>query len=273
MGKNQRVRKEKKLEDEKRIKAEIHERRNQGQFWQRFWARPAFWIYMVCFLAVIGYPILGQYMKIAELKTRDEAVIHTSMGDITIKLYNADAPNTADNFIALARKNYYNGTTFQRVIKSFMIQGGDPKGDGTGGESANGGYINDEINAAYLGLDQIKVSNASFLQGLYDESELTAAADQTLKQFYESKGYVYDDVLQSHKMTAGSIAMANSGPNTNGSQFFIVTEGDQPHLDGKHTVFGEVTSGLDVAVKISEVEVDKDSKPTNPVTINSIEIR
>lgn len=273
MGKNQRIRKEKKIEEIKRLKEEIKARRESGSFWSRFWVKPVFWIYTVCLVALITYPFVGQYIKISELRTHDEAVIHTSMGEITVKLYNTDAPITADNFIQLARKNYYDSTTFHRIIKDFMIQGGDPKGDGTGGEAAVGGYLKDEINADYLGLNNITVSEASYLKGLYEDSELTSNADITLKQFYESKGYTYNTKLHSHKMVRGSVAMANSGPDTNGSQFFIVTGESEPHLDGKHTVFGEVESGMDIVDKISEVNVDNDGKPTSAVTINSIEIK
>jgi len=273
MGKNQRIRKEKRIEEERRIKEEMKTRRQQGRFWQKFWTRPVFWIYTICFLAIIGYPVMRQEIKLAEIRSRDEAIIHTSMGDITIKLYVNDAPNTAYNFAALAKKGSYNDLIFHRVIKSFMIQGGDPSGDGSGGESIWGGYFKDEINAISLGLDQIMVKDASFLKGQYEDSQLTAAADETVKAFYESEGYKYSGTLNSHKITKGSIAMANSGPNTNGSQFFIATEKDQPHLDGKHTVFGEIISGLDIAVKISEVAVDDKDKPTEDVTINSIEIK
>jgi len=130
-----------------------------------------------------------------------------------------------------------------------MIQGGDPTGEGTGGESAWGGAFEDEINPDTLGLSSSDISDL------------------------EDKGYKFDRSLNSHKMTVGSIAMANSGPNTNGSQFFIVTEKDQPHLDGQHTVFGKVVKGLDVARAISEVEVDDNDKPKEPVYINSIELR
>jgi cyclophilin family peptidyl-prolyl cis-trans isomerase len=135
------------------------------------------------------------------------------------------------------------------VIQGFMIQGGDPSGDGTGGESAGGGYLADEINPASLGLSASQIAEL------------------------EKTGYKYDSKLKSHKMDVGSLAMANSGPDTNGSQFFIVTEKAQPHLDGKHTVFGKVKSGLDIVKRISDVAVDENDKPIEPVLINSIEIK
>lgn len=274
MGKNQRERKKRRVEIEKQIKEEIKSRRKEGSFWAKFWIRPAFWICLAAVLAVVAYPFVGREKALSEIRRHDEAVLHTSMGDITIKLYSFDAPKTTNNFVKLAEKGYYNGLLFHRVIENFMIQGGDPKGDGTGGEGAESATFADEINADYLGLADIKVANANFLQGQFEDSELQKYASYSVKALYESKGYKYSKELHSHKMTKGSVAMANRGPNTNGSQFFIVTGGDQPHLDGKHTVFGEVVAGMDVAEAISKAETDKESnKPIKPITINSIEIK
>ncbi|HOX40718.1 MAG TPA: peptidylprolyl isomerase [bacterium] len=179
----------------------------------------------------------------------DQAVIHTSKGDIEIEFYKESAPKTVENFQLLSQRGYYNDLTWHRVIKGFMIQGGDPGGDGTGGESAWGEPFEDEISAKSLGLD-----------------------DAAIKQLTD-KGYVYNDSLTSHKMVKGSVAMANSGPNTNGSQFFIVTDSEQPHLDGQHTVFAEVTGGMDVVKAISEVEVDENDKPKSEVKILSVELK
>lgn len=152
-----------------------------------------------------------------------KAVISTTMGDITLDLYPKEAPKTVDNFKRLAEKGYYNGVIFHRVIPDFMIQGGDPTGTGSGGESADGGKFADEFN--------------------------------------------------SHKMVEGSLAMANAGPNTNGSQFFIVTsQRSMSYLDGKHTVFGQVTAGLDVAYAISKVEVGPGDKPKTEVKITGIKV-
>lgn len=151
-----------------------------------------------------------------------KATISTTLGDIQLELFAADAPKTVENFTTLAKKGYYNGVIFHRVIKDFMIQGGDPTGTGRGGESAWGGKFEDEIN--------------------------------------------------SHKIVPGTIAMANAGPNTNGSQFFIVTESSQPHLDGHHTVFGQVTGGMDVVKKIAAVEVDQMDKPLQDVKMTKITI-
>lgn len=158
------------------------------------------------------------------------AIIETDKGAIKLELFAKDAPKTVDNFTKLAGQGFYNGLTFHRVINDFVIQGGDPKGDGTGGP----GYsFEDEINPWSLGL-----------------------SDNVIKA-YESQGYKYTRDLQSHKMEAGVLAMANAGPNTNGSQFFIVTTQAQPHLDGKHTVFGKVIEGMDVVLKIQQGDTIK----------------
>ena len=148
------------------------------------------------------------------------AKLITSDGDIDIKLFAKDAPNTVDNFIKLAKKGFYNDTIFHRVIPDFMIQGGDPEGNGTGGP-----------------------------------------------------GYTFDDEINSHKLIMGTLAMANSGPNTNGSQFFIVTAKETPWLDGHHTAFGQLTNGLDVILKISKAERDQNDKPLKDIVLKKIEIK
>lgn len=145
--------------------------------------------------------------------------IKTSLGDIEAVLFHDKAPKTVSNFVTLARKGFYNGIIFHRVIPKFMIQTGDPKGDGTGGP----GY---------------------------------QFADEFDKSLRHSK--------------AGILSMANAGPGTNGSQFFI-TVAPTPHLDDKHSVFGEVTKGLDIAIKISEVKT-KGSAPENVVKMEKVEI-
>jgi len=154
------------------------------------------------------------------------ATIKTSFGNIKVRFYGSDSPITVANFINLSIKGFYNGTKFHRVIKDFMIQGGDPNsksGDpstwGTGGP-----------------------------------------------------GYSFKDEINSHKLVKGSLAMANSGANTNGSQFFIVTAVSTPWLDGKHTNFGEVVSGLDVVEKIGNVATGMNDRPTENVIVESIEV-
>lgn len=140
-----------------------------------------------------------QYSKYPEMvidpKKTYKAVIKTNKGDIHLDLFAADTPKTVNNFVFLARDQFYDGLTFHRVIPNFMAQGGDPNGDGRGGP-----------------------------------------------------GYRFEDETRGNprqKHETGSLSMANAGPNTNGSQFFIC-HGPQPHLDGKHTVFGKVTQGQDV---------------------------
>lgn len=156
------------------------------------------------------------------------AVIKTDKGDIRLELYSKNAPKTVANFIDLAGKGFYNGLKFHRVISDFVIQGGDPKGDGTGGP----GYaFEDEINPWSLGLSEEAINAL------------------------EAEGYKYTRSLDSYKMTTGVLAMANAGPNTNGSQFFIVTGLAQSHLDGRHTVFGRVVEGLDVARQIQQGDI------------------
>jgi peptidyl-prolyl cis-trans isomerase B (cyclophilin B) len=143
----------------------------------------------------------------------------TSEGAIELELFDDDAPKTVANFTKLAGEGFYDGLVFHRVIPDFMIQGGCPRGDGTGGP-----------------------------------------------------GYTFEDELSGHPVARGALAMANAGPNTNGSQFFIVTTDEAPWLDGKHTVFGRVTSGQDVAERISFVERDDRDRPLEPVVVESIRV-
>jgi cyclophilin family peptidyl-prolyl cis-trans isomerase len=145
------------------------------------------------------------------------ATMQTSEGAISFELFDDDAPETVANFRKLAGEGFYDGLIFHRVIKDFMIQGGDPQGTGTGGP-----------------------------------------------------GYTFKDEINAHKVVRGALAMANAGPDTNGSQFFIVTADACPWLDGKHTVFGQVGEGLDVLDEIERVPTDSSDRPTRAVTIESI---
>ena len=147
------------------------------------------------------------------------ATLHTSHGAIVLELLDEDVPKTVDNFVRLSREGYYDGLVFHRVIPDFMIQGGCPRGDGTGGP-----------------------------------------------------GYEFADESNSHGVARGTIAMANRGPNTNGSQFFIVTADACPWLDGKHTVFGRIVSGMEVADEISRVERDGRDRPLEPVKLERVEL-
>ncbi len=158
--------------------------------------------------------------------------IQTAKGNIVLELFPKVAPKTVENFVKLAKQGFYDGTTFHRVVNDFVIQGGDPLSKnktatnvGTGGP---GYQFDDEISAKALGLSD------------------------TLIQQLQTKGYKFNDLLPSIHIKVGTLAMANSGPNTNGSQFFIVTTKDQPQLDGQYTAFGQVKSGMDVVLKISQ---------------------
>jgi peptidyl-prolyl cis-trans isomerase B (cyclophilin B) len=176
-------------------------------------------------------------------------VMNTTMGPIKIKLFPEKAPKTVENFLTHAENGYYDGIIFHRVIKDFMIQGGDPTGTGMGGESIYGDSFEDE-----------------FTMDLFN--------------------------------IRGALSMANAGPNTNGSQFFIVQasnppgtaaqltkggwpeeiakayeeNGGTPHLDQKHTVFGQVIEGMDVVDKIAAAKTDRSDKPVEEISIESIEI-
>jgi peptidyl-prolyl cis-trans isomerase len=178
------------------------------------------------------------------------AVLKTNQGEIKIQLFPEQAPMTVENFIRLAQKGYYDGTIFHRVISDFMIQGGDPEGNVTGGESIWGHPFEDELSRELFNI-------------------------------------------------RGALSMANSGPNTNGSQFFIVQnknmpkryikqmepagypkeiihaykQGGTPWLDGRHTVFGQVITGMDVVDKIAKSKKDKMDKPLEDITIDSIQVQ
>ena len=242
------------------------------------------------------------------------ALIKTSLGDITVELYPDAAPKTVANFLDLAegrkaftdpkaqapvKRPFYDGLTFHRVIKAFMIQGGCPVGDGTGGP----GYrFGDEINAAGLGLDRIKAfdeakgphpsllvrNQQEFWQtimgplvqsmGIKDQAGFDARKPEVLKALqaltlqgaYENLGYRYDATLAARPLKRGVLAMANSGPATNGSQFFVNLV-DTPWLDGKHTVFGAVIQGMDVVDRIGAVPVSPSGNaPVTPVVLHSI---
>ncbi len=154
------------------------------------------------------------------------AVVQTNEGTIRFELLEQDAPKTTDNFIQLAERGYYDGVIFHRVIKGFMIQGGDPTGTGRGGEAAAGGKFNDEIN-----------KSSDVYKGGYN---------------------------------AGTVAMANAGPNTNGSQFFIMHI-DYP-LPPSYTIFGRVTEGQEVVDGIANVAKDRSDKPTTDVVMEKVTV-
>jgi peptidyl-prolyl cis-trans isomerase B (cyclophilin B) len=148
-----------------------------------------------------------------------QLTLHTNHGPVAVELFDEDAPKAVDNFLKLSRDGFYDGITFHRIIKDFMIQGGDPEGTGTGGP-----------------------------------------------------GYTFEDEINQHKVERGALAMANAGPNTNGSQFFIVTTESAPWLDGKHTVFGRVTSGMEAVDAIEGLQTDAQDRPAEPVVIERVEV-
>ncbi len=247
MGRSQKFKKLRKIE---KIEKEKKNKENQKLFFTS--------IISVLVIVIGGFWLNNWYQKRMDKMDDNkqyEAVMHTSMGDIRLGLDKKSAPKTVENFVGLAKKGYYDGTLFHRVIADFMIQGGDPNSkdddptnDGMGGESFWGGKFDDEINPISLGLSQDEISAL------------------------ESEGYVYNYDLQSKPVTKGVIAMANSGPNSNGSQFFIVTESDQVHLNGRHTVFGEVIGGMEVVSLIANAETGDNDRPIESVIINSIDI-
>ena len=195
------------------------------------------------------------------LSGKYDVVLHTSMGDISLELDANAAPKTVTNFIALAKMGYYDDLTFHRVMSDFMIQGGDPNGNGTGGESVFGNTFEDEINANSYNLQKKKLADQ--VDGALPEE----LKDATVKDYLQLQGYHYMDNLKSLPMKKGAIAMANRGPNTNGSQFFIIQRKEGTDwLEGKHTVFGNVTDGLDIVDAIANVDADGSDMPIEPVT-------
>lgn len=161
--------------------------------------------------------LVGQY---------SQAILKTNLGDIQISFYGADSPKTVNNFLNLAQQGFYNGTKFHRIIKDFMIQGGDPN----------------------------------------------SKSDDWSTHGTGGPGYRFADEFNNHPLVRGSLAMANAGPDTNGSQFFIVTASATPWLDGRHTNFGQVIDGLNVVEKIEAAKVNQNDHPLDDITINSIEL-
>lgn len=175
-----------------------------------------------------------------------KVVMETAHGSITLELYAKDAPKTVENFIKLAKEGFYDGIRFHRVIADFMVQGGDPNSKGTAGVDFVYDYKDNPNNLPVAGTGG---PGYAFADEINPWS--LGLSDDKIKSL-ESEGYKYRTDLDSHKNVVGAISMANSGPDTNGSQFFIITEQDQPHLDGKHTVFGKVTEGMEVVRGIAQ---------------------
>lgn len=196
------------------------------------------------------------------LSGKHTVILKTTKGDITLELDADAAPKTVTNFITLAKAGYYDNLTFHRIIPDFMIQGGDPDGTGGGGKSIFGDMFQDEINAESYGLQKKVLKDVAQGEPLPPNID----PNMTVKELYEQQGYVYDTKLKSLPMKKGSIAMANRGANTNGSQFFIIEAAETPWLEGKHTVFGQVTKGMSVIDAMVKVDRDGDDKPLVPIT-------
>lgn len=200
------------------------------------------------------------------LSGKHMVTISTSMGDISVELDAKNAPKTVTNFVALAKEGYYDNSLFHRVIPDFMVQGGDPNGNGTGGSSVFGETFEDEINAETYGLHKRMLKDEVEDQALPEQ-----LAEASLKEYYEMLGYNYNEDFKSLPMDYGYLAMANRGPNTNGSQFFIIQRKDgTPWLEGKHTVFGKVTEGMDIVEAIAAVERGANDKPVEDVTFSVV---
>jgi len=195
------------------------------------------------------------------LSGKHNVILKTSLGDIELELDADKAPRTVTNFIALAQSGYYDELTFHRVIPDFMIQGGDPNGNGTGGESIFGEKFEDEINAESYNLHKKTLSDIS------DDELPDELKNMTIKDYLKMQGYTFNDDLKSLPMKRGFVAMANSGPNTNGSQFFIIQrKGGTPWLEGRHTVFGKVKEGMDIVDEITKIESGENDAPVEAVT-------
>ena len=163
-------------------------------------------------LKILGITLFAMLFTSPQANASTIVILETNQGEIEIQLFTDTAPKTCENFTGLVKKGYYDGIIFHRVIKGFMVQGGDPTGTGRGGESLWGGKFEDEL---------------------------------TPEVQFDRKGL---------------LAMANAGPNTNGSQFFI-TNAATPWLNMKHTIFGEVISGYDIVEKIENVQTQAGDKP------------
>ncbi|MFO8145647.1 MAG: peptidylprolyl isomerase [Candidatus Syntrophosphaera sp.] len=232
------------------------------------------------------------------------AIMKTTYGDIELELWPALAPKTVENFVKLGKEGFYDDTYFHRVIPDFMIQGGDPNtkdddrsNDGQGGpgytfedecyeqgEQLTGEVDSDEkamlvwsqIIVPYMQSEQAPSDEIfQIVKQVQEQQSGESLKGKTIEYYQNRTGMnepLHEQVLKSPVLYS-SICMANSGPNTNGSQFFIVTKEDgTPWLNGKHTVFGKVTSGMDVVHEIENLPRDEadNPKPENQAFINSI---
>ena len=224
MGKIQKIREEKRAQEQ--LNQEFHRKKTKKT------------ILIIVIIAIIAallvFGIVFLSKNVSWGKTV-RAIIETDKGNIELALNKEAAPNTVENFVKLAESGFYDGVKFHRVVNDFVIQAGDPlskdndpNNDGQGGP----GYtFDDEINPRALNLA---------------EDMITAL---------QNYGYTFNFMLKSIPHKVGTISMANSGPNTNGSQFFIITTKDQPNLDGMYTAFGQVVKGMDVVQNIKQGDI------------------
>ena len=224
MGKAQKLKQQRKIEQAEEKKEGRKKKLKKGII---------FSIVLVCAIAVI----LALIYLAQQARDTQQVVIETEKGNIKLELYHKVAPKTVENFIKLTEEGFYDGISFHRVVEDFVIQGGDPlsKDDDPSNDGGGGpGYaFEDEINPVSLGL--------SFAQ----------------TKDLETLGYRYRYDIKSIPHEPGVVSMANSGPNTNGSQFFIIIGPVQPQLNGLHTAFGRVYEGMDVALSIEQGDIMK----------------
>jgi cyclophilin family peptidyl-prolyl cis-trans isomerase len=251
--------------------------------------------------------------QMREGKSRPIVAIETSMGTIRVELWNDITPKTVENFIGLATgdkewkdprtgagvsRPFYNGLIFHRVIPDFMIQGGCPKGDGTGGPGYT--FADECYDTAHARTIEGKITSEDDALAVYNnilvpyfrstpkpDADLIAIINECNKtksgrpimkntvEYYQMKTGNKAPLKGQGKLKAevgyGTICMANSGPDTNGSQFFIVTKKDGcPWLNGKHTVFGKVIEGMDVADRIQNVARGQQDRPVKDVVIQKV---
>ncbi len=269
------------------------------------------------FAVILLLILLGACMLNAEKadKNKVNVVMKTNMGTIVLELDRTIAPVTVDNFVGLAtgtkewtdpktntkkKSKYYDGLTFHRVIKDFMIQGGCPLGTGTGGpgytfedefkyepgviitgklKSNEDAYaIYTEVLAPYFQRvkDKADPELVTILQQCQDKQSFEPMLAKDAEFYYgiTASKPVFGKGKLKAPVAYGTICMANAGPNTNGSQFFIVTKKDGcDWLNGKHTVFGKVIKGMDVVTKIENVEKGAQDKPVKPVIIEKVTIK
>ncbi len=197
----------------------------------------------------IGPDVRGFYDGSIVPEDAVDVTMDTSMGEIELRLFPTEAPKAVENFTTLASEGYYDGLTFHRVLKDFMIQGGDPQGDGTGGESMWGeGFETEFSGKLYHFYGAISMANSG-------------EENSNGSQFF---------IVESSEVSAEQMDMVEGWPQEALDLYDEV--GGSVHLDGQHPVFGYVTEGMDVVEAISEVEVDESGMPVEEVLINSITV-